>query len=105
MHASTGHALVVAALVASIVLLFHRDDRLFPVLALVASGLEALLVFHIVSLSSGKVPINTVLPALLAFSGAVCWTKEDGKTCVTASTVATFVGALQLLWALKILGA
>lgn len=97
MHLNFNHALVVSALVASIVLLFHRDDRLFPVLALVASGLEALIVFKVISLSSGKVPINTILPALLAFSGAVCWTKEDGKTCVTAATVATLVGVLQLL--------
>ena len=103
MHFSFSHALVVSALVASIVLLFHRDDRLFPVLALVASGLEALMVFHFVSLSSGKLRIDVILPALLAVAGAVCWTKEDGKPCVTAATVATLVGALQLLFSLNVM--
>ena len=97
------HALVVSALVASIVLIFHRDDRLFPVLALVASGLEALMVFGVLSLSSGKLRIDVILPALLVVAGGICWAKEEGKVCVTAATVATLVGALQLLFALSIM--
>jgi len=103
MHISFGHALVVSALVASIVLIFHRDDRLFPVLALVASGLEALQVFNIISLSSGKFRIDVILAALLAVAGAICWSREDGKICVTAATVATLVGVLQLLMGLSIM--
>jgi hypothetical protein len=103
MHISFAHALVVSALIASVALLLHRDDRLFPVLALVASGLEALIVFNVISLSSGKFRIDVILPALLAFAGGVCWAKEDGKVTVTAATVATLVGVLQLLLALSLM--
>jgi len=103
MHISFGHALVVSALVASVVLLLHRDDRLFPALALVASGLQALMVFHVIELSSGKLRIDVILPALLAVAGGVCWAKDDTKPTITAATVATLVGALQLLLALSVM--
>jgi hypothetical protein len=105
MHISSAHAFVVAALVASVVLIFHRDDRLFPVLALVASGLEALQVFNVISLSSGKFRIDLILAGLLLIAGVVCWAKEDGKVTVTAATVATLVGALQVLAAVNIMSA
>ncbi|HEY1557122.1 MAG TPA: hypothetical protein VGF94_19940 [Kofleriaceae bacterium] len=103
MHVSFGHALVGSALVASIVLLLHREDRLFPALALVASGLEALMVFHVIELSSGKLRIDAILPALLMIAGAVCWARDDTKPSITAATVATLVGALQLLLAFSVM--
>jgi hypothetical protein len=103
MHVSFGHALVVSALVASIVLLFHRDDRLFPALALVASGLEALMVFNVIELISGKLRIDLILPALLAAAGAVCWGRSDSKPSTTAATVVTLVGLLQLVLALGVM--
>jgi hypothetical protein len=103
MHINFQHALVVSALVASIALLLHREDRLFPVLALVASGLEALMVFQVISLSSGKFRIDVILAGLLALAGGVSWAKEQGKVTVTAATVATLVGVLQLLIALGLM--
>lgn len=103
MHFSFAHSLVVAALIASIVLLMHRDDKLFPVLALVASGLEALQVFNVVSLSSGRFRIELVLGGLLAVAGVVCWMRSDGKPSITAATVASLVGILQVLIGLNVM--
>ena len=103
MHFSFSHSLVISALVASVVLIMHRDDKLFPVLTLVAAGLEALSVFNIVSLSSGKFRIDVILAALLAVSGGVCWFRSDGKPSVSAATVATLAGVLQLLFALGVM--
>jgi hypothetical protein len=103
MHFGFAHSLVVAALVASIWLVVQGGDRLFPTLAAVASGLEALIVFNIISLSSGKFRIDVILPALLLVAGGASWTKVSTKSTITAATVATLVGALQLLLALRVL--
>jgi hypothetical protein len=103
MHVSFAHALVVAAVISSVVLLLQRDDRLFPLIALVASGLEALMVFHVIELSSGKLRIDLILPGLIAVAGGVCWTRCSGKPSITAATVATLVGVLQLVLVLDVM--
>jgi hypothetical protein len=101
MHVQFGTAMVVGALIASIVLLFERGDRLFPVIAAVAAGIEALIVFKIIALSSGKFRIDIILPALLTFAGAVSWSRLSTKSTVTAATVVTLIGLMQLLLAIR----
>jgi hypothetical protein len=103
MHFGFAHTLVVAALVSSIWLLWQGGDRLFPTLAAVAAGLEALIVFNIINLSSGQFRIDVILPALLLVAGGITWTKISTKGGITAATVATLVGAIQLLLALRVL--
>jgi len=95
--------LIASALIGSIVLFFERGDRVVPVVALIAAGIEALLHFDIISLSSGKFRIDVILPALLVIAGGVCWTRTSTKSTITAATAVFAVGALQLLGALGML--
>ena len=103
MYANFNTAMVVAALVASIILVLHRGDRLFPVIALVVSALEALIVFRIVSLSVASFRIDVILPALLALAGGICWSRSSEKSTITASTIVTLVGLIQLFLAIHLL--
>jgi hypothetical protein len=103
MHTLFANIPIVAALVGSIVLVMQTSDRLFPMLALVASGVEALLAFGIMSLSLAKFRIDIILPALLVVSAGICWVRMSTKPTITAATVATFVGAIQLIAALSFL--
>ena|SRR5690242_4856253 len=102
MHVHFGTALVVTALVSAIILMLHREDRLFPIIALVAAGLEALIAFEILSLSSGKFRIDVILPAVLLVSMGFCWSKVSTKSTITAATAGALVGAMQLLFALHL---
>jgi hypothetical protein len=103
MHFGFAHTLVIAALVSSIWLMWQGGDRLFPTLAMVASGLEALITFNIISLSSGKFRIDVILPAVLLVAAGITWSRISTKGGITAATVATLVGAIQLLLALSVL--
>ena len=103
MHFSFEHVLVLTALVASGVLVLAREDKIAPMIALVATALQALIAFKIISLSSSKFRIDVILPALLAVSAGVAWGRVKGRPATTAATVAALIGILQLLLALKIL--
>jgi hypothetical protein len=102
MHVSFPTAMVVTALAASIVLVLDRGDRLFPVIALVAAGVEALIVFDMIQLSAGKLRIDILMPAALALAGCICWSKSSSKSTVTASTLVALVGIIQLLAAIRL---
>ncbi len=103
MHIHIGTALVVVAFVSSIVLLL-QSERTVSLVAVIASGVETLLVFGLMSLSLARFRIDVVLPALLAIAGAVAWARAASKHVITAATLVTCVGTLQLLEALRILG-
>jgi hypothetical protein len=95
-------ALVVCALLASIALVLGDGHRLVPMIALVACALEALIAFRVLQLSSAKLRIDVILPAVLAVTGGICWSRSSIKTAITASTVITIVGLIQLLHALHV---
>lgn len=97
------HALVIIALAASIWLVMQSSNRLFPMLAVVASGLEVLIAFGVISLSIAKYRIDVILPALLVVAAGVCWARVTTKGTITAATAATLIGAIQLLGALHVL--
>lgn len=101
MHVHT--ALVVVALASSIMLMLETSSRTVALVAVIASGVEALLVFGLMSLSVAKFRIDVILPALLAISGAIAWARTSSKHAITAGTLVTAVGALQLLSALHVL--
>ena len=102
MHWNFSTALVLAALAGSIILVMNRGDRLFPVIALVVSGLETLMVFNILNLSSGKFRIDVILPAALALAGGVCWSRASIKSTITAATVVALIGIIQLVIAIRL---
>jgi hypothetical protein len=96
-------ALVVSALVSSIIVALNRGDRLVPAIAFVACAIEALIVFQIIQLSSAKFRIDVILPAILVITGGICWSRAATKSTITGSTVIAIVGLVQLLLALRLL--
>jgi hypothetical protein len=103
MDIQLGTALVVVAIVSSVMLFLNRGDKVFPVIAVVAAGLAALIAFKVISLSVGKFRIDVILPALMAVSAGACWMRSSDKTIVTASTVLGCASMIMLLSALSIL--
>src|SRR5436189_6412931 len=95
MHSN--NLLTVVALAASILLVLKVPGRLFPLIALVASGFEVLRAFGILSL---KVP---VIGAALLFGGAMVvggvgsWIKSSNKVPVTAAVLVALVGLMRVL--------
>jgi hypothetical protein len=90
------------ALVCSLVLLFQHRARLFPVIALVTSGLELLMAMGIVHVNLGGVPLVLVFGAALAVAGIAIYIKASAKHVVSAATVLTLVGLLQVAGALHL---
>src|SRR3954469_18177048 len=91
--------LAIAALVASIVLVLHRRDRLLAIIACCVSGVEVLGVFGIVHLGGGTL-VALLLGGALAACGVLLWMRSSGRNPVTAATVLALVGAVQVLAAL-----
>lgn len=97
MHLTYATSLVIIALISSVVLAMGRGDRIFPVVAVLTSALEALIAFDAVTISVRSFRIDVVLPALLVLAGLVCWARLSTKGQVTAATLVSAVGILQLL--------
>jgi hypothetical protein len=97
-----GTALVVCALIASVVLALHSGARLVSLIALVACAIEALIVFRVIQLSSPKLRIDVVLPAVLVVTGVIGWLRSASKSAITASTVVAVIGVVQLLLAIRV---
>jgi len=102
MHVSFPTALVVSALIASIVLVLNRGDRLWPVVACVAAGVEALMVFGLLTMSLSKFRIDVILPGVLLLAGALCWSKASSKSTITAASVVSLVAMIQLAGAIHL---
>lgn len=88
--------LTALALVGSLVLVFQHRPVLFPVIALTASGLEALSAWHLVHVSVARVPLPLVFGVALAVAGIGSWLRAAQKTVVSAATVVALVGAIQI---------
>ena len=93
---TAGQLMVLVALVGSIVLVARGGTRPFALVALIASGIEALLVFRLIQLSVARFDLMTILAAAMLVAGGVCWYREGGKATVTSATAVALVGALQL---------
>jgi len=94
--------MVLLALAASLVLVTQASARLFPVIAAVAAAVETLLVFRIISFSVDGVYVQLILAVALLVGGGVSWVQTDSKNTVTAATVVTLIGAIQLAAALHL---
>ena len=94
-------ALAVAALAASIMLFLAPASRALAIIALVASGIEVLMVFGLLVLNvRTSVPLQLVLGSLIAIPAVLIWLRASAKTGVSAATVLAFVGVLQVWLAL-----
>ncbi len=88
------------AVACSIVLLLQHKARLFPIVALVASGIELLMSLGILHLSVGSFSLLLVLGAALVVAGIGVYLRASAKPVVSAATVITLLGLLQVTSAL-----
>lgn len=95
-------AYAVAALVAS-VLLWGLRPVILPIVAAVASGLEVLLAFHVVSFGISGLSVPFVLGAALAVTGILMLGKAGGKRDIMSATVVSLIGVVQTLTAMHVL--
>jgi hypothetical protein len=98
---STEALLVYCGFAAALFLFFAASQsRGLAVIAVVASGLQVLEQLHVLQLRIGRVPAF-ILPLALALGLAVpallSWFRSTVKSAVTASAIATLVGAVQVL--------
>lgn len=98
---STNVFLICAALVAALVLTLQHRPRLLPVIALVVSGFEALRALRVLHFGVAGLPLDLILGAVLVVCGAVVLLRTSHKPSVSAATVVTLVGALQVLSRLR----
>lgn len=89
------------AVVCSVVLLLQHRARMFPVIALVASGLELLMAFGVLHFSLGGVSTLLVLGVALVVGGVGVYLKANGKPVVSAATIVSLIGLLQIAHALN----
>jgi len=94
--------LSVAALAASVVLLFDAGARLPAFAAALAAGLQAGILFHLVQVRSGNFPLPIALSFALLLAAGYAWTRAQAKPGVTAATAAVLAGAIQILRGFKI---
>jgi len=104
MHFNVDTVMLGLVFASSIYLLLQLSDRLWPILAVIASGVLFLLAMDLMSLSLAKFRIDVILPALLVLSGGMCWMNVSSKGTITAATIVTLIGLFMLLAALHILG-
>lgn len=90
------------ALAGSVVMCAQFRPLLFPVIALIVSLFEALMTFHMLSLSVTHVPLMLVFGIALLVSGLVVYWKAAAKITVASSTVVALVGLLQTMTALHL---
>lgn len=100
MKIDTGALQPVAAVVASVLLLLAGRQRIFEIIALIASG-----VWLAVAIGVIKWPLAGVKPGLaiggaLLVSGVIVYLKTSNKREVTASTVIAILGGILVFGAL-----
>ena len=100
MHIAT--VMIASLLISALVLLLNRGDKIVPVIAIVAAGLEAAMYFGVLTLSVMKFRVDVVLPAVLVVCGGISWARATAKPTITASTVLFAIALMQLLAALRI---
>jgi hypothetical protein len=103
MHVATHTALVVTALVAALVLVMPRGDRLYPGIAALGALIETLIVFHAITISVKWLRMDLLLGGMVLVGGGIAWGRASGKTGIAAATVVTMIGAMQVLAALDVL--
>lgn len=95
-------ALAIAALISAILLLGSRT-RVLAIIAACISGLEVAIAFGVVTFGINGFSVPLALGAGLAVVGALMWSRNEGKTQVSAATVLAVVGLIQALSAMKLL--
>ena len=103
MHFNMPTVMVITTFCAALYLLMNKSVRMWPMLAVIASGVQLLMVFGLMSLTLAKFRIDVIIPALLVVAGVICWMKVSAKGTITAATLIMLIAAVELLGALRIL--
>lgn len=94
--------LSVAAVVGSVVMLFDAGARMPAVVAAVAAGLQAGILFQLLQVRAGNFPLTLALSFAVLAAAGWAWTRAQAKPGVTAATAAVFAGAVQILRGFKL---
>jgi hypothetical protein len=89
-------AQTLVALAASVVMLLQVPAKLFPAIATLAAGVEALLAFQLISFSVRGINLGFVLGVTLVVCAVIVWARNGQKAAVTASTAVALIGAMQI---------
>lgn len=101
MHLSYSTLPLAATTAASLYLLLQGDKK-YATVAFIVSLLELLLALHIITFSIVKFRVDLIMAAVLAVAGCLCWGKSSSKGAVTASTIVSLIGLMQLVLALRL---
>ena len=93
-------ALVIAAILTSAALVFDRESRWAPFVALGAAVLQGLMLFGLLDFLRGFWRIEFLLPAAQFVAAYNVWAETQKKRLVTASTVLIVVTMIELLFLL-----
>ena len=94
--------LSLAALVGSVVMLFDAGARLPALVAALAAGLQAGILWRLLEVRAGNFPLTLALSFAVLAAAGFAWTKAQAKPGVTAATAAVLAGAIQILRGFKL---
>ena len=89
--------LIVVALAASVLLVAKKAGRLFPAIALIASAIELLRAFGVLSLKVPVVGAAVLFGGAMVVGGVGSWLKSSHKVPVTAAVLVALVGLMHVL--------
>ena len=98
---NVANAFALAALVASGFLLLGSAARIPAVFATAAAGLEVLMAYGVVHLSTSHFSVGLVLGLVLLVAGVLAYLRVSTKHAVSAATIAVLVGLVQVLRGLR----
>jgi hypothetical protein len=93
----TSNLLIVVALASSVLLVVKVPGRLFPLIALVASAIEVLRAFGILSLKVPIIGASVLFGGAMVVGGVGSWLKASSKFPVTAAVLVAIVGVMRVL--------
>ncbi len=89
--------LAYSGLAAALVLLAAAQSRGLAIVPVLAAGLEVLIQLGLLGIHVARLPLGLVLGAALAVPALIIWFKATGKAALTSSSVAAFVGLVQIV--------
>ena len=94
--------LATCALVCSIILFAnHETDRMLSVLTILVAIVEALIAFRFVTIRVSAFYLGLIPGSILAVTGTLQYLRVRSKLSISAATLVTFVGVMQVLMALR----
>jgi hypothetical protein len=100
MQLPLGTALVIVAVLTSVVLVIDREHRSSPFIALGAAVVQALMLMGMLDFLRGFWRIELILPAAQFIAAYTVWAETTKKRAITASSVLLTVTLIELAFLL-----